>query len=61
MKVVVVLGSQGGTEMCLDDRTNCLVTCARVVSQIMEEAFGSVGIRPTIKVTAFDLNVLEAR
>jgi len=25
------------------------------------EALGSVGIRPTIKVTVFDLNVLEAR
>ena len=43
---------------------NCLVTCldnTEMVSRIMEQAFGSVGIRPTIKVTAFDLIVLEAR
>ena len=43
---------------------DCLVTYpdnAERVSRIMVEAFGSVGIRPTIKVTAFDLNVLEAR
>ena len=43
---------------------DCLVTYpdnAERVSRIMEQAFGSVGIRPTIKVTAFDLNVLEAR
>ena len=42
----------------------CLVTYpdnVERVSRIMEEVFGSVGIRPTIKVTAFDLNVLEAR
>ena len=43
---------------------NCLVTYpdnAERVSRIMEQTFGSVGIRPTIKVAAFDLNVLEAR
>ena len=43
---------------------DCLVTYldnAERVSRIMEQAFGSVGIRPTIQVTAFDLNVLEAR
>jgi len=43
---------------------DCLVTYpdnAERVSRIMEQAFGSVGIRPTIKVTVFDLNVLEAR
>ena len=43
---------------------DCLVTYldnAERVSRIMEQAFGSVGIRPTIKVTAFDLNVQEAR
>ena len=43
---------------------DCLVTYldnAERVNRIMEQAFGSVGIRPTIKVTAFDLNVLEAR
>ena len=34
---------------------------AERVSRIMEQAFGSVGIRPTVKVTAFDLNVQEAR
>ena len=42
---------------------DCLVTYpdnAERFSRIMVEAFGSVGIRPTIKVTAFDLNVLEA-
>ena len=43
---------------------DCLVTYldnAERVSWIMDQAFGSVGIRPTIKVTAFDLNVLDAR
>ena len=43
---------------------DCLVTypeqAARVCC-IMEEAFGSVGIRPTIKVTAFNQRALEAR
>ena len=42
----------------------CLVTYpdnAERVRRIVEQAFGSVGIRPTIKVTVFDLNVLEAR
>jgi hypothetical protein len=27
---------------------------AQVISRIMEEAFGSVGIKPTIKVTALN-------
>ena len=43
---------------------DCLVTYpdnAEGVRRIVEQAFGSVGIRPTIKVTVFDLNVLEAR
>ena len=43
---------------------DCLVTYldnAERVSRMMEQAFGSVNIRPTIKVTAFDLNVQEAR
>ena len=43
---------------------DCLVTYpdnAERVSRIMEQALGSVGIRTTIKVTAFDLNVLAAR
>ena len=42
----------------------CLVTYpdnVERVRRIMEQAFGLVGIRPMIKVTAFDLNVLEAR
>jgi hypothetical protein len=41
---------------------DCLVTHPEDVERvrrIMEEAFGSVGIRPTI--TAFDLDVLEVR
>jgi hypothetical protein len=36
---------------------DCLVSFpehAESVSQIMKEAFGSVDVRPTIKVTAFD-------
>ena len=31
------------------------------VTAIMEEAFGSAGVRPTIKVTPFDEEALEAR
>ena len=66
---VVMLGSLGGTQMCLGrvwvvTIYNCLVTYldnTEMVSRIMEQAFGLVGIRPMIKVTAFDLNVLEAR
>jgi len=66
---VVVLESLGGTGMCLgrdlggDDLQlpGDLPDNAERVSRITEQAFGSVGIRPTIKVTAFDLNVLEAR
>ena len=53
MKVVVVLGSHGGTQMCLGrvwvvTIHNCLVTYpdnAERVSRIMEQAFGSVGIK----------------
>ena len=43
---------------------DCLVTYpenAERVSQIMVEAFESVGIKPTIKVIAFNLNGQEAR
>jgi hypothetical protein len=43
---------------------DCLVTypeLAERVSQIMEESFGSVGVRPTIKVTAFDSSYQNAR
>ena len=43
---------------------DCLVTYpeqAERVSQIMVEAFGSVGVRPTIKVTAFNQEAQEAR
>ena len=43
---------------------NCLVTYpdnAERVSRIMEQAFGSVSIKPSIKVTAFNLNAEEAR
>lgn len=43
---------------------DCLVTVpdhARRVREIMVEAFGSVGIKPTIKVTAFNENVQDAR
>ena len=43
---------------------DCLVTYpehAERSRRIMEQAFGSVGIRPTIKITSFDLNVLETR
>ena len=51
MKVVVVLGSHGGTQMCLgrdlggdDPQLPGDVPNAEVVRRIMEEAFGSVGI-----------------
>jgi hypothetical protein len=43
---------------------DCLVTCAEPaerVRQIMVEAFESVGIRPTIKVTAFNSSYQHAR
>jgi hypothetical protein len=43
---------------------DCLVTCeepAERVSQIIEEASGSVWCKPTIKTTAFNLNVQAAR
>jgi hypothetical protein len=43
---------------------DCRVTYAEPaerVSQIIEEAFGSVWCKPTIKPTAFDLNVQDAR
>ena len=43
---------------------DCLVTYpdnAERVSRIMEQAFGSVSIRPTIKVTAFDQEAQDAR
>ena len=42
---------------------DCLVTYpehAERVCQIMEDAFESVGIRPTIKVTAFNQGAQEA-
>jgi len=34
---------------------------AERVGQIMVEAFGSVGVKPTIKVTAFNEEAQEAR
>ena len=43
---------------------DCLVTFpehAERVKQIMEEAFESVGVRPTIKITAFNQEAQEAR
>jgi len=43
---------------------DCPVTCeehAKRISRIMEEASGSVWCKPTIKPTAFDLNVQDAR
>jgi len=43
---------------------DCLVTYpehGERARRIMEQAFGSVGIRPTIKTTTSDLNVLAAR
>ena len=43
---------------------DCLVTYpeqAERVRQIMVEAFGSVGVRPTIKITAFDSSSQDAR
>jgi hypothetical protein len=43
---------------------DCVVTYpeqADRVSQIMTEAFGSVGARPTIKIKSFDLGAQEAR
>ena len=42
---------------------DCLVTYpeqAERVTQIMEEAFGSVGVKPTIKIKSFDLEAQEA-
>jgi len=43
---------------------DCLVTYpehAKRISRIMEEAFGSVGGKPTIKTTAFNLEAQAAR
>jgi len=43
---------------------DCLVTYpehAKRISRIMEEASGSVWCKPTIKPTAFNLNVQDAR
>ena len=42
---------------------DCQVTCeehAERSKRIMEEAFGSVGIKPTIKVTAFNQEAQDA-
>jgi hypothetical protein len=69
MKVVVVLASQGGTEMCLGrvwvvTVYNCLVTYpehGERARRIMEQAFGSLWIKPTVKVTAFNQEAQEAR
>jgi len=43
---------------------DCLVTYpehSERVRRIMVEGFGTMGIKPTIKTTTFNLNVLEAR
>ena len=68
MKVVVVLGSQGGTQMCLgrdlggdDPRLPGDLPRHEGSAGSWREAFGSVGIKPTVKVTAFNLNAQEAR
>ena len=49
---------------CMVPTHDCPVTCeehAKRISRIMEEASGSVWCKPTIKPTAFDLNVQDAR
>ena len=50
--------------ICVVTIHDCLVTYpehGERARQIRVEAFGSVGGRPTIKLSAFDLNILEAR
>ena len=60
MKVVVVLGSPGGTQMCLDDPQLPGVLPGLSVGS-WRGALGSMVVKRRNKVTAFDLNVLEAR
>gem|GEM_PF-4164179 len=49
---------------CMVPTHDCLVTCEEHTERsrrIMEEAFGSVGIKPTIKTTAFNQEAEAAR
>jgi len=57
MKVVVVLGSQGGTQITVDD-PRLPGGLARLAARSWREALGSMGVKRRNKVTAFDLNVL---
>ena len=60
MKVVVVLGSLGGKQMCLGDRRRHGVL-ARLSARSRREALGSVGVKRRNKVTALNLEAQEAR
>ena len=49
---------------CMVPTHDCPVTCeehAERTRRIMEEAFGSVGIRPMITITAFNQDAQDAR
>ena len=60
MKVVVVLGSHGGTEITLDD-PQLPGGFARLAARSWREALGSMGVNPTVKVTAFNQDAQDAR
>ncbi len=55
-----MLGSHGGTQITLDD-PQLPGGLARLAARSWGEALGSMGVNPTVKITAFNLNVLEAR
>ena len=60
MKVVVVLGSQGGTQMCLDD-PQLPGVLPRLSGGSWREALGSIGVKRRNKVTAFNQEAQDAR
>ena len=60
MKVVVVLGSPGGKQMCLDD-PRLPGVLPRLPEGSWREALGSMGVNPTVKVTAFNQEAQDAR
>ena len=60
MLCFVMLGSLGGKQITLDD-PQLPGGLARLAARLWREALGSMCIKPTIKTTTFNLNVLEAR
>jgi len=60
MKVVVVLGSPGGTQITLDD-PQLPGGLARLAARLWSRRSGSISVKRSYKVTAFNQEAQDAR